>query len=528
MDELVKSRIRELVNHGMGDSSVLLPLLNALVSLHVDAEIRSPASLPLFRELLPHALYLLDHPNEYVRTRAVDLIGAMQLEAPIVVPRLVETLRGSHGEPSREEIRRIVQAIAAYGADAAAAISPVVEILASTRDHNTISTCARAMVGLGATAEEWVQALEAARDRVTLKLKSDDRSFKSDINRQIKALNRASKPTKSLPPRNEHQSYLLDLLERLGKKDESLGYSRATTSYKARDEASSLCDPELIIELQALLRQKLSVGRRADAMTILGYLTANTNSELGREIIVQTLRQNKVSDLVLQTAIYAASRAKVREAIPDIGRLLRAGNSIALTFAEELRAEECIPDIASLMEKGGDSCTLAIFALQQIGSPKAIPHLLELASREFTSRKQSEREWRFYSIIALGSIGDTSIVPHLVELLKRFKGWDLPILKALCDLSNPRAYNAVVEVLDRIVGAGIPRDAQQSWSPGHRTDVVNAVEFFKKVGLHTRADVVRLTSRISDQTLWARLLPEEQAYLCSLGVGFDISKVQQV
>lgn len=76
-------------------------------------------------------------------------------------------------------------------------------------------------------------------------------------------------------------------------------------------------------------------------------------------------------------------------------RALRSGNIHALEFVEKLKLEECVEAVAEYMKIDAGSPLLGIFAMMKIGSPRAIPHLLEYAKREFTSRKNEEREWRF-------------------------------------------------------------------------------------------------------------------------------------
>lgn len=247
----------------------------------------------------------------------------------------------------------------------------------------------------------------------------------------------------------------------------------------------------------------------------------NTNSTLGRDIIIATLRREKISDRILQVTIHAAGRAKLREAIPEISKLLRSGNSMALSFLDDMPDEIFIPDILCFIEKNRDCRLLAIFTLQQIGTSGVIPPLVKFASRKLTSRKADEWEWRYYSITALGKVGDKSVVPTLMELLRKYEGWDSPILQALCDLSDPRAYNSVVKSLEKLHVKGLSRNSRDGWSPGHRTDIVNGIEFFKKTDLHSRLEVKRLISRIAEFDIWDSLFPEERKYLCSLEVGFE-------
>lgn len=56
---------------------------------------------------------------------------------------------------------------------------------------------------------------------------------------------------------------------------------------------------------------------------------------------------------------------------------------------------------------------MAILTLDDIGSPKAIPYLMEMATRDFTSRRKDEKEWRHYARLALAKLGDGSMVPDL-------------------------------------------------------------------------------------------------------------------
>jgi HEAT repeat protein len=180
--------------------------------------------------------------------------------------------------------------------------------------------------------------------------------------------------------------------------------------------------------MAVLLRGKLKASHLSEAAVVFGFLTQNTDSEVGRRLILELLKRPKLPDLALQNTIYAATHAEVRDAIPVMRRLLREGCTHALDFVGRLHLEECVEDVVAYMKHPKGSVLLGIFALQKIGSPQVVPYLMHYATREFTSRKKDEREWRYYSILALNKIGDTSALQQLAKLLAQFKDWEAPQL----------------------------------------------------------------------------------------------------
>jgi HEAT repeat protein len=502
LDALIRARIDEL-----GTGVAQTTALHALIELHARAKTESPPSLSLFREALPKTIALLRDPEDHIRMHAFQLIGVMKLDPAQVVPQLVTELGYAH-QARWALTYYIADALAAYGRDAAPAIPALLEVLRTADYRYTVQFSAAALAAIAPEALDAVPVVEAARDRVTFQFKSDEKEFKSSVNRIIRSLQRSAKPQQPAVKRNDRQTYLLDLIARMSHQGVGLAADDAIRN-KAREEAGQLRDPELLTELASLIQSGLKVAQLVEAMVTLGFLTRNTGSADGRKLIADTLQRPGLSDRVVQAAVYAATDAGAQEAIPSIKRLLREGNSHPLTFVEKLKVVECVPDVVEFMKVRPQSALLGIFALKEIGSAEAVPVLLEYASREFTSRKDQEKEWRFYAFHALGKIGDRSVVPALIDLLARFKGWEAPILGALHDLSDARSADAVINALNHQVRSG---SWAERWSDGHRTPIVNGLELLTKIGRLDDPRVVALVASLRDQH-WKHLLPEEQAWV---------------
>lgn len=486
-----------------------LELMNLIDGLRKCPESCRQTLLPVMQEALPKALNLLDSPEEMVRIHAFELLAELKLEPTLVVPRLIAELREAHHRRWYHTYQ-IVQALEAYGPEAVSAVPVLLEILQGTDNHLDVLFCSLALAAIGSEAVAAIPKMEAARDRLTLRTQSEDKQFKSQVNKAIRRLNKSLQSPKAVKTLSEGQAYLMDLIERMAADDNNAGSSTQSIASQARAEAEALKDPALIDEMAVLLKGKLKASHLSKAAVVLGFLTHNTDSEAGRRLILELLERPELPDLALQNTIYAATRAEVRDALPVIRRLVREGNTHALDYIKALKPAGCVEDVVAYMKHKAGSILLGIFALQEIGSPQAAPYLMDYATREFTSRKGEEQEWRFYAIVALGKIGGTSVAPDLINLLARFEGWEAPLLVALCDLADPRAYPAALGTVKRLIEQGVP---SEGWSEGYRTPLVNALDLFQKIGKQREPEVVELVQGLSQEAQWERLLPQEKDFI---------------
>lgn len=228
------------------------------------------------------------------------------------------------------------------------------------------------------------------------------------------------------------------------------GSTTQDTASRARTEAEALKEPALIDEMAVLLKGKLKASHLSKAAVVLGFLTQNTDSEAGRRLILELLERPKLSVGILQNTVYAATRAEVRDATPLMRRLLREGCIYALDFVEKLQLEDCVEDLVAYMKHPKGSVLQGIFALQKIGSQQAVSYLMDYATREFTSRKNEEREWRFYALVALGKLGDRSVVPPLIDLLARLmRSWRVGLSSTEPHGTMPSSLNTVLFLLNK-------------------------------------------------------------------------------
>jgi len=406
-----------------------LELMNLIDGLQKCPEPTRQALLALFQQALSKTLTLLESPDEMVRIHAFELLAELRLEPALVVPRLIAELQAAHRRRWYHSYQ-IARALEAYGPPAALAVPPLLDLLKGTDNHLDVLFGSLALAAIGAEAIAAIPAMEAARDRLTLRTQSEDKQFKGQVNKAIRRLGKSLQPAKAVKTLSAGQAYLMDLIERMAADDDNAGSSIQSIASQARAEAEALKDSVLINEMAVLLRGKLKASHLSEAAVVLGFLTQNTDSEVGRRLILELLKRPKLPDLALQNTIYAATHAEVRDAIPVMRRLLREGCTHALDFVGRLHLEECVEDVVAYMKHPKGSVLLGIFALQKIGSPQVVPYLMHYATREFTSRKKDEREWRYYSILALNKIGDTSALQQLANPLARLKDWEAPQLLA--------------------------------------------------------------------------------------------------
>jgi len=493
-----------------------LELMNLIDGLQKCPEPTRQALLPLLQQALSKTLTLLESPDEMVRIHAFELLAELRLEPAVVVPRLIAELQAAHRRRWYHSYQ-IARALEAYGSPAAPAVPLLLDLLQGTDNHLDVLFGSHALAAIGIDATAAIPAMEAARDRLTLRTQSEDKQFKGQVNKAIRQLGKSLQPAKAVKTLSAGQAYLMDLIERMAADDDNAGSSTQSIASQARAEAEALKDSALIDEMAVLLRGKLKASLLSKAAVVLGFVTRNTDSKAGRRLILELLERTKLPALALQNTIYAATRAEFRDATPVMRRLLREGCTHALDFVEKLQLEECIEDVVAYMKHPKGSVLLGIFALQKIGSPQVVPYLMHYATREFTSRKNEEREWRFYAIIALGKLGDRSVVPPLIDLLARFEGWEAPLLVALCDLADPRAYPAVLATVKRLLAQAAPRNPREGWSEGYRTPLVNALDLFQKVGKQREPEVVELVQGLLQAASLNHLLPQEQELMRSYG-----------
>ncbi len=492
----------------------LLSCMNAILHVHPLIEVRHRDRLPQFARAINRLLDLLRHENRYIREESARCLAVLKPLEPDVLPILITALKEKDLSKDFGEAQPLVQAIGAYGRDAVDAIPVFTKILQSPTYHWLKADAARALTRMGDAAAPVIPLLEELRDRTELRFKSETKSFRQAITRIVKDYQKA---LMAPPPKKVHgDPYLLDLIARMGQQDDSVGCSDNSTSWRAHGEARSLADASLIPKIKELLNGRLSRAEFRKALFILGCVTRNTGSAEGQQLILSLLSREYRRRKDLNAVISAAATCHLKEASPLVRQLFLADNwrhvLDALDFFRETKDDSAIDDIARYIRECPRHGLLGIFALSDIGSPKAVPYLLGVITGNLTGERKVKPEWRHFAIRALGKVKAVEAVPDLIQMLsdRKYAKHQPAIVDALSRIGEKRAFVAVLAVLRETVET---TTFAESWSEGHRTLIVNALDFLCRIGKKDDPFVLEVVEMLQSKPVWRRLLKEERQFI---------------
>lgn len=505
-----------VVVDGLNSDNVakLISCLLAILHLYPLIEVHNPEKLHEFLPMTDRLLGLLRHEKEAVREHAANCIAVSKPTQPYVLPTLMTALKEALKADSMGA-KNLIQAIGMYGAQAEGAIPLLVEAIYSCGYRYTKIEIARTFEKIGKAAHATIPILEEIRDSTEFATKSDLKFFRQQIQKAINGIQKASQTDSGKTIKEKGDPYLIDLINRLGDRNDMVATSATGTSHKAREELLKLNDESLIPKIQELFNSKLSRDRFYYMALILGSITHNTDSAEGRSLIMSLFSKENLRRDDINCLINAASKCKLPVASSTIRRLLIENNgyhiSAALNYFGTLKDESAIDDIGSLMRENRERL-LSIFALEKIGSLKAVPYLLEMAGRELTSKKKEEVEWRYYSFLALGELNAVSAVPDLINMLSdiRYTDWTDAIMKALFRIDDKQAYTQVIQYLNNVLDKC---QFTEYWTTNIRTKIINGLDYIRKIGMKDEPEVSKLIARIKEKAIWSKLLTEEKAYI---------------
>lgn len=493
----------------------LLCCMNTILHAHPLIEVHCPERLPLFAPATGCLLDLLGHESEYVRTEAAKCLAVLKPAEPDILPALMRLLKTKDPIKDSREVHALIQAIGAQGPEAACAVPMLTEFLRSKAPHWLGTQAACALAQIGEAALSTIPLLEEYRDNTQLPFKSHATSFKRAMNRSIGAVRKASEHATTKPRKGD--PYLLDLIDRMGEHGDAVFTSANSTSGKAYEEQRHLADASLIPKIGELLDTRLNRLEFSCLMSILGCVTRNTDSEDGRRLILSLFSQQRKRKSDWDAIITVATMCRLKEASPFIRRLMFMDNgrhvSSALDYFKATKDVSAVDDIdCCLRASAGNTALLCIFALGEIGSPKAARHLLDAIKKPKTSRKRIEWEQRDYGIRALGQIKAVDAVADLIAMLsdKEFEDHRSAIIDALCRIGDKRAFIAVLATLREIIDTQI---FSTRWSPGHRTIIVNGLDYFDKIDKHNDPPVLEIIESLRSKSNCGHLLEEERQFI---------------
>jgi PBS lyase HEAT-like repeat len=522
----------EIILEGLRSSNEdkVLACLGALFETYPHMEVHYPAQVDLFKNAASDLLNLIFHDQTRININAAMCLALIRPNDLELFPKIVDALERELNLASRMEPSRcsyILKAIGSYGPKASTAI-PVLENILQTNVPSFLKVqTAETLAQIGSAAYETVPILEHIRDTAEFSIKSDRLNFQRNINKPIKAIQKAVKPLKAKSKgRKKGDPYLLDLIERMGSDSDGVFSSATSTSSKAYEEVRHLSDESFIDKLTKIFQMKVSTKQFYHATYILGTIIRNTDSQKGRDLLMDLFSRTDLRKNDLRALIVAAKTCKFVDVSADIRKMLFEKKGEYVTYAfdyfEACKDENAINDIVTFLRSDSSPHTrlLGIFTLWHIGSPKAVPFLLEMAKREYTSRKKEEREWRYYSIIALGEMGDKSVVPDLIALLDNTHYWDEGnyhnILYALRCLQDEQAYEVVLKTLIKILNKN---PFTERWKAGFLTKITNCLCYFERIGKSYEPKVLELVKKIKKGSIWGRLLKEEREFISEIYPG---------
>ncbi len=165
-----------------------------------------------------------------------------------------------------------------------------------------------------------------------------------------------------------------------------------------------------------------------------------------------------------------------------------------LEALSENPSEEDVEALIEIGKKSESDRLLVVFALEKAGSPRAVPFLMDLVRRDYTSKRQEERDWRYYSILTLGTLGDTSVVTELCDLMGS-RGPDPCTIEALANLGDPRALNTAIENAQKIFSM---KNYTSGWLVGTKAPVYNALLLAKKTNCLEKEEVRSWITKLNE------------------------------
>lgn len=392
----------------------LIRVLSAILYLHPRVEVHDSAQLPLFTEAVHSLLDLLDHGDEHVRATAAGCLAVIRPTDLSTLSRLCVKL-DAELDAGFLMSYVLISVIGSYGPTAAEAIPVLKKALLFKEYHYVRVAAAEALAKIGGAAADAVPLLEEIRDTTSFQLKSETRQFQASIQKAIKRLQTCKAPGK--PKVAGGDPFLLGLIDRMSAPNDSVFSSVTSTSGKAYEEARHLTDAGLIPKIAELFEVRLKGGAFHHLSFVLGWVVRNTADATGRALIVDLLGREGLSVDNRNALIFAAEVSDTQEALPIARKLLFEGNGghayAVLSYFGKMKDESTVDDVGRLLRQDRRCRLMAILTLDDIGSPKAIPYLMEMATRDFTSRRKDEKEWRHYARLALAKLGDGSMVPDL-------------------------------------------------------------------------------------------------------------------
>ncbi|MBN1360826.1 MAG: hypothetical protein JW993_09550 [Sedimentisphaerales bacterium] len=493
----------------------ILCCLRVIENVYPLIDVHHPDRLAQFAEATNRLLNLLRHENGYVRQRASLCLALLRPAEPDVLVTFVQMLKEKDFQRDSQEAAALIQAIGAWGPEAADAVPVLTEILRSDAFPSVKRRAGEALGLIGAASGPAVPLLEELRDSTSLRFKSQTREFKRTVDKAVRAIRKASAP--SVPQKKRRgDSYLLDLIDRMGKRDDGIGTSGNSTSGKAYEEVRHLADASLIPKIAGLLEGRLNHLEFSRLMSVLASVTCNTDSEDGRRLILSLFSRPHRRRSDLDAIVAAAARCRLKDASPFVRPLMHIDKgrhvSAALEYFRATKDESAVDDVGRCLRESKSCVLLCIFALGDIGSAKAVPYLLDTIRGRNVPGKRANWEWRWYAIRALGLVKAVEAVPDLIEMLagRKYVKHRSAIVDALCRIGDERGFVAVLATLRNVVEA---KTFAESWSPGHRTLVVNALDYLLKTGRRDDPSVQKVVETLQSQTNWSRLLKEEQQFI---------------
>jgi len=311
-----------------------------------------------------------------VRTRAVHIIGSIGADATEAIPDLIKAL----GEDSIAS-----SASTALGDMGKAALPSILEALKS-EDKETQAGAARALGQMGPEAEEAIPILRRA-------LKGFDIGFRV----------RAAKALIQLHPKDrEALAALIGLLT--GTTEEV----RTDAMYALRDVGSDA--REAITALEAILKEE---DERVTAANVILHIQPTHKAALA--VILEDLKNDRPQHWTFTALEHLGPLA--HEGVPSLVLLLKNEQEFVVDQTVQAlgkigpAAKEAVPALIEALKNRKN--IWIVNALGEIGSPEAVPTLIELS-------KDPDPKIRQYSATALGLIGRASdaTVPALLEALK--------------------------------------------------------------------------------------------------------------
>ncbi len=289
-----------------------LVCLETLFEIHHKIEIQCPEYLDEYLLITDELFDLVNH-TEAESYWAMLIIALVRPDPQTAIPIIINCL--DNANPRDLVFNASLSTLGSYGKAAEGATDTLLQLIFTSSGYEI--QIAELLAKIGATPEKAIPIIQKVIESMEFSSDAHEKSFKQSIDMQIVAINqqRQDKPNFS---KVKYSPVLDDFLTRLNSGENGIYSSANSVRWKAYGELDLYSDPIIIPQIKKALDKRISKKDFNRIVLILGYVTRNSQSTEGKELIRSLLGRPKLSNPQLIEIIRSAGRAGLVDLAPTI------------------------------------------------------------------------------------------------------------------------------------------------------------------------------------------------------------------